>query len=136
MGILDDIARFGLYLNPDDQKEVNTIVDRVTMDKEDPLIRDAIIEGAVEVYLTEARPDIMAELGKQRNREMQAYAKRLNRKYDEKGDRICEESSCFSTDGVAQCVYCERWVCRSHNYGNEEWCCYACHIERGGKGDT
>ncbi len=39
-------------------------------------------------------------------------------------------SKCNSVVEVSQCIYCGKFVCKEHNYGNDVRCCYDCSIER------
>ncbi len=129
MGILDDIARLGLSLNDEDNRQINAIIEDAHNQKHDEFLRKPVIEYLVSEYITAARPDIWAVLKRDREQENMKDAIRLNRKFDDKGDRICDETGCGLTDGVKKCDLCERFICSKHTYSESGWCCYACWIE-------
>jgi hypothetical protein len=129
MGILKDIERLGLKLDKEDSDYLKAIVDQLTKDQPDEFLRDPIIEGLMEEYLTVNRPEVMEALNRDRTEEAIVMMRAAARRYDEKGDRICDEAGCSSTEGVAQCRYCGRFVCREHNFGTDSCCCFACRRE-------
>ncbi len=65
-----------------------------------------------------------------KNKEFEQNRQKSQRKYDEHGNRICDEQMCNSVVEVSQCIYCGKFVCKEHNYGNDVRCCYDCSIER------
>ena len=130
MGILDDIKRLNLYLNEDDERQIEAIIQRVTEDQKDEFIRNPVIEYLLEEYITEARPDILSALKTEWNKKNERLIRDMNRKFDEKGSRICDETLCDSTEGVVQCGFCEKYICVNHNYGKDKPCCYACSLEQ------
>lgn len=130
MGILQDIERLGLKLDADNLDHIKMIEEDITKKTDDALVRRALIEMHVSEFIALARPDIMTALVNEKNREIDQLRQRSQRKFDEKGNRICDEQMCDSVSGVAQCVYCGKFVCREHNYGDDARCCYDCMIER------
>jgi len=104
----------------------------VKKEKNDEFIRGPIIEYLVAEYLTFNRPDIMAALEQDRDRQSAQLMRQMERKYDKKGDRICDESLCVSTEKVLKCTYCDKHVCKDHNYLEDSPCCYGCWLERFG----
>jgi hypothetical protein len=136
MGILEDIKKLGCTIEPADQDEIDKIVEKVKKEKKDENIRNAVLEGELGDFLNAWRPDIMEAIVKERQREADEWVRLTRRKFDEKGDRLCDEQFCPSTDGVAQCVHCGKYICREHNYIKESRCCYDCFVERFGKENT
>jgi hypothetical protein len=129
MGILQDIERLGLKLDDDNLDHVKMIEEDITRRTEDELVRNALIEMHVSEFISSARPDIMTALVDDKNREIEELRQRSQRKFDDKGSRICDEQMCDSATGVAQCHYCGKFVCKEHNYGEDVRCCYDCSIE-------
>lgn len=129
MGILADIERLELKLDKEDDDYIRAVVAQLNKDQPDEFLRDPIIEGLVEEYLTVNRPEIMEALNRVRTEEAMAMMRAAARRYDEKGDRICDEANCSSTEGVSLCVHCGRYICREHNFGTEPYCCFACSRE-------
>jgi predicted nucleic acid binding AN1-type Zn finger protein len=105
------------------------IEEDITKKADDEMVRKALIEMHVSEFISLARPDIMTALVDDKNKEVEQLRQRSQRKFDEKGNRICDEQMCDSVTGVAQCVYCGKYVCKEHNYGENERCCYDCSIE-------
>jgi hypothetical protein len=132
MGILDDVHRLGIALSEEDKSEIEAIRDRVRAQKKDVIVRDTLIEYYIGEYFTIMRPEIMSALEAEKTAENKELIKDLGKQFDEKGKRICDEVGCMSTEGVGKCEYCERYVCRSHNYGKPVHSCYACYLENGG----
>jgi hypothetical protein len=130
MGILQDIQRLGLKLDDDNLEHIKMIEEDITRKTEDELVRSALIEMHISEFIEVARPDIMTALVDEKNREIEQLRQRSQRKFDEKGDRICDEQMCESVAEVAQCSYCNKFVCKEHNYGKDVRCCYDCSIER------
>jgi hypothetical protein len=130
MGILQDIERLGLKLDDDNLENIKMIEEDITKNTGDELVRTALIEMHVSEFISLARPDIMDALVNNKNKEVEQLRQRSQRKFDEKGNRICDEQMCDSAIGVAQCIYCGKFVCKEHNYGKDERCCYDCSIER------
>ena len=130
MGILQDIERLGLILDVDNLDHIKMIEEDITKKTDDELVRNALIEMHVSDFISMARPDIMDALVNDKNKEVEQLRQRAQRKFDEKGNRICDEQMCDSAIGVAQCLYCGKFVCKEHNYGKDERCCYDCSIER------
>lgn len=129
MGILQDIERLGLRLDADNLDHIKMIEEDITKKTDDELVRNALIEMHVSDFLSMARPDIMDALVNEKNKEFEQLRQKSQRKFDEKGNRICDEQMCDSATGVAQCVYCGKYICKVHNYGENERCCYDCSIE-------
>jgi hypothetical protein len=129
MGILSDIERLGLKLDSETLDHIKMIEEDITKNTADVVVRDAFIEMHVSEFISMARPDIMDVLVKEKNREVEQLRQRSQRKFDEKGNRICDEQMCESAHGVAQCIYCGKYVCQEHNYGKDERCCYDCSVE-------
>ena len=129
MGILEDMKRLDLSLNDEDTQQINAIIEDANNQRQDEFLRKPVIEYLVSEYITAARPDIWDVLKRDREDTNTKDAIRLNRKYDEKGDRICDETGCGLTEDVKKCNLCERFICRSHNFSESGWCCYACWIE-------
>ena len=136
MAILNDIKRLGFKLDPADRDEIDKIVDRITKQQKDKDIRNAVIEGEVGDFLNAWRPDIMEAIVKDKQKEADEWVRKTQRKFDEKGRRVCDEQFCPSVDGVAQCVHCGKYVCNEHNYMKESRCCYDCYVEQFGKENT
>jgi hypothetical protein len=130
MGILQDIQRLGLKLDDDNLEHIKMIEEDIIRKTEDELVRSALIEMHISEFIEVARPDIMTALVEEKNREIEQLRQRSQRKFDEKGDRICDEQMCESVAEVAQCSYCNKFVCKEHNYGEDVRCCYDCSIER------
>jgi hypothetical protein len=130
MGIINDIERLGLELDDEDRSHLKAIVDQLNKDQSDEFLRGPIIEGLMEEYLTLNRPEIMEALKRERTEQAISMMRAAARRYDEKGDRICDEADCSSTEDVSQCVYCGRFVCRDHNFGPGPCCCFACRKEQ------
>jgi len=130
MGILQDIKRLGLKLDDDNLDHIKMIEEDITRKTPDELVRNALIEMHISEFISFARPDIMSALVDEKNREVEQLRQRSQRKYDEKGNRICDEQMCDSVIEVAKCTYCGKFVCKEHNYGETIRCCYDCLIER------
>jgi hypothetical protein len=133
MSIMEDIRKLGLVLDEYDEAEVNGIIERVTKDEGDEHIRNAMIEMLITEYLSAIQPEIMSALVQNKQKEVDEWRRTTERRYDEKGNRVCDETLCPSTEQVAQCVYCGKYVCKEHNYGKDERCCYACTQEQGSR---
>ncbi len=133
MSILDDIKRLHLELNENDNAEINAILDRVAGEGKEEFVQAPLTEYLLEEYLTVMRPDILSALREDRNSANAELMKGMGKRYDQKGDRLCDEPLCSSTESVAKCGYCDRFICKSHNYGKDSWCCYACWKEQGGE---
>lgn len=136
MGILDDIKKLGFKLEEPDRDQIEKIVEKIKKEKKDPSIRNALIEGEVGDFLNAWRPDIMDAIVQHRQGETDDWVRKTQRKFDEKGNRICDEPYCPSTDGVAQCVRCGKYICKDHNYPEGSRCCYDCHVAQFGKENT
>jgi len=136
MGILADIKKLGLKLEPEDQDEINKILERIGKQTKDESIRNAMIEGEIGDFLNAWHPDIMDEIVKARQRQSDDWVRTTQRKYDEKGNRVCDEQFCPSVKGVAQCVFCGKYVCSEHNYKKDSVCCYDCFVEKYGIENT
>ena len=130
MGILQDIERLGLKLDDDNLDHIEMIKEDITAKTSDELVRNALIEMHVSEFIEMARPDIITTLVDEKNREIEQLRQRAQRKYNEQGNRICDEQMCESVIEVAQCSYCGKFVCKEHNYGEDVRCCYDCSIER------
>lgn len=130
MGILQDIERLGLKLDDDNLDHIKMIEDDITRKTPDEVVRNALIEMHVSDFISSTRPDIMTALVDEKNREVEQLRQRSQRKYDEQGNRICDEQMCASVVEVATCSYCGKFVCKEHNYGGDVRCCYDCSIER------
>jgi len=130
MGILQDIERLGLKLDDDNLDHIKMIKEDITAKTSDELVRNALIEMHVSEFIEMARPDIITTLVDEKNREIEQLRQRAQRKYNEQGNRICDEQMCESVIEVAQCSYCGKFVCKEHNYGEDVRCCYDCSIER------
>jgi hypothetical protein len=133
MGILDDVKRLGIELSEDDKSEIEAIRDRARTQKEDPLVRDTLLEYYIGEYFTVMRPEIMSALEADRTAQNKELIRDLGKQFDDTGKRICDEVGCMSTEGVGKCEYCERYVCASHNYKKDSHSCYACYLENGGE---
>jgi hypothetical protein len=129
MGILDDIKRLGLELNDDDKAEVAMLFERAKLEKKEEIVLKAMLELYLAEYFSTVRPDIMSALEADKQSQNKELMRKLSQRYDDKGKRICDETGCESTDAVAQCEYCERYICARHNYIKDGVCCYACHLE-------
>lgn len=136
MGIMEDITKLGFTFEPADQDEIDRILQRVTKENADEGIRNALIEREVGDFLDAWRPDIMDAIVKERQREADDWVRMTRRKFDEKGNRVCDEDYCPSIDEVAQCVHCGKYICREHNYMKDSRCCYECYVERFGVENT
>jgi hypothetical protein len=130
MGILQDIERLGLKLDEDNLDHIKMIQEDITRKTPDELVRNALIEMHISEFIELARPDIMTALVDDKNKEFEQNRQKSQRKYDEHGNRICDEQMCNSVVEVSQCIYCGKFVCKEHNYGNDVRCCYDCSIER------
>jgi hypothetical protein len=131
MAILEDIKRLGIILKEQDQDEIEMIVAKVSEEKkDDPFVRDALIEYTVNEFLNVWCPEVVEELVKDKQRQSDEWVRLTQRKYDEKGDRICDEQFCASTEGVAQCAQCGKCICKEHNYGEGSLCCYDCWLAK------
>src|SRR5690606_6809517 len=97
---------------------------------DDEQVRNALIEMHVSEFIAFARPDIMTTLVDEKNREIEEIRQKTRRKFDTKGNRLCDEEMCDSAIDVAQCHYCSKFVCREHNYGGDVRCCYDCSIKQ------
>ena len=133
MGILDEVKRLGLELTEDDKNEIEVIYDRAKANDKDEIVRKTRIEYYIGEYLTIVRPEIMSALEADITAQNKELIRDLGRQFDEEGKRICDEVGCMSKEDVGKCEYCERYVCRSHNYGKAVHSCYACYLENGGK---
>jgi hypothetical protein len=132
MAILQDIERLGLQLEEADLDEIRAITEAINKRSEDDLVKGSLLEMHVSEYLSVVRPDIMSALTQDKEREMAEWRRKTERKYDEQGNRVCDELLCADTTGVDQCTYCGKYVCNGHNYGQNDRCCYECSKERGG----
>ena len=134
MGLLDDIKRLGFKLDPADKDEIDKIVERVGKTVQDKHVRSAVIDGEVGDFLNAWRPDIMEEIVKDKQKQSDDWVRLTQRKYDNKGNRVCDEQYCPSVDGVAQCAVCGKSVCREHNFMKEKGpvMCYECFVEKYG----
>jgi hypothetical protein len=130
MGILQDIAKLGLKLEKDDLDHIKMIEEDLTRNTEDELVRNALLEMHISEYLSMVRSDIMEALIESKNQEVAQWRERAARKFDEKGNRVCDEQMCDSVTDVDQCHYCGKFVCKEHNYGEDIRCCYDCSIEQ------
>ncbi len=133
MGILEDIKRLGLELNEDDKTAMEALFDRAKVEKKEELVLKTMLEFYLAEYFTTMRPDIMSALEADKQKENKELLRQLTQRFDEKGKRICDETGCLSTEAVAQCEYCERYICADHNYKKHGHCCYACHLENSEK---
>ena len=136
MGILADIKKLGIKLEAEDQDEIDKIQQRIRTQIKDENVRDATIEGEIGDYFNAWRPDIMDEIVKERQRRSDDWVRTTQRKYDEKGNRVCDEQYCPSTAGVAQCVSCGKHVCSEHNFSKDSVYCYTCFVEKYGIENT
>jgi hypothetical protein len=130
MGILQDIKKLGLQLEKDDLDHIKMIEEDLTRNTEDELVRNALLEMHISEYLSMVRSDIMEALIESKNQEVAQWRERAARKFDEQGNRVCDEQLCDSVADVAQCHYCGKFVCKEHNYGEDVRCCYDCSIEQ------
>jgi hypothetical protein len=133
MSIMDDVQRLGIKLTEEDKSEIEASYDRARTQKEDELVRKTFVEYYIGEYFTIMRPEIMSALEADKTEQNKKLIEELGKRFDETGKRICDEVGCMSTEGVGKCEYCERYVCAHHNYGKGGHCCYACHLENGGK---
>jgi hypothetical protein len=134
MAIIDDIKRLGLQLEKSDRDEIDRIVKQITREKEDEFVRNALIEGAIGEFLAAFCPDAMDAIIKDKDRQSKEWIRMSQRKFDEKGNRLCEEDFCLSTTEVAQCNYCGKHICKEHNFLKDSRCCYACWVFHFGEG--
>ncbi len=128
MGIMDDIQRLDIKLEASERDEIENIIKHITREKEDEFVRNALIEGAVSEFINETRPDIMGALIAEKERQNKEWMRLSQRKFDEKGNRICDEQHCSSIAEVAQCNYCGKHICKDHNYLEDSKCCYGCWV--------
>jgi hypothetical protein len=128
MALLDDIKRLGLQLEKADRDEIDRIVKQVTRETKDEFVRNALIEGAVGEFLAAFCPDAMDAIIRDKEQQSNEWIRLSQRKFDKEGNRLCEEDFCSSTDEVAQCSYCGKYVCKEHNYLKDSHCCYACWV--------
>jgi hypothetical protein len=133
MGILDDIKRLGIELNDDDIHEIEAMHDRAKAQKKEKIVQDTLVEYYIGEYLTIVRPEIMSALEADKTAQNKELINELQRQFDDKGNRICDEVGCLSAEGLGKCEYCGRYVCANHNYGKAGHSCYACYLEKGGK---
>ncbi len=133
MGILHELEDLKIELDAEDRQQIGAIVEQLNKDQPDEFLRNPIVEYLIEEYLTLNCPEVVEALMKERTRQSQEMARAAARRYDAKGDRLCDETGCLSTEAVAKCQYCEKYVCKAHNYGTNAWCCYACWKERAGE---
>jgi hypothetical protein len=130
MGILQDIEKLGLQLEKDDLDHIKMIEEDLTRNTQDELVRNALLEMHISEYLSMVRSDVMEALVESKNQEVAQWRERAARKFDEKGNRVCDEQMCDSVTDVDQCHYCGKFVCKEHNYGEDMRCCYDCSIEQ------
>jgi|GEM_PF-1055387 len=128
MSIMDDIKRLDIKLEASERDEIDSIIKHITSEKEDEFVRNTLIEGAVGEFINEIRPDIMEALIAEKDRQNKEWIRLSQRKFDEKGNRICDEQHCSSTIEVAQCNYCGKYICKEHNYLEDSKCCYGCWV--------
>lgn len=129
MAILEEIKRLGIVLKEPEQDEIEKIVAKIEEEKkDDPFVRDALIECTVTDFLNVWAPEAVDALVKERQRENDEWTRLTRRKFDEKGDRICDEEYCASTVEVAQCAECGKHICKEHNYGEGARSCYDCWL--------
>jgi hypothetical protein len=133
VGIMDDVKKLGIELSDDDKHEIEAMYDRAKAQNEDKLVQDTLVEYYIGEYFTIIRPEIMSALEADKTARNKELINELHRQFDDKGNRICDEVGCVSTEGVGKCEYCERYVCAMHNYGKGGHSCYACYLENGGK---
>jgi hypothetical protein len=134
MSIMDDIKRLDMKLEASESDEIKNIVDHITREIKDEFVRNTLIEGAVGEFIHEMRPDIMEALIAEKDRQNKEWIRLSQRKFDEKGNRICDEQHCSSTTEVAQCTYCGKYICKEHNYLEGSTCCYSCWVFNFGEG--
>ncbi len=92
MGILQDIERLGLKLDEDNLDSHQDDTGRHKRCKTlDELVRNALIEMHISEFIELARPDIMTALVDDKNKEFEQNRQKSQRKYDEHGNRICDE---------------------------------------------
>ncbi|OPY66881.1 MAG: hypothetical protein A4E63_02405 [Syntrophorhabdus sp. PtaU1.Bin050] len=132
MGVLQEIERLGLELNEEDLSHVKAISEDIERETQDKTVVPTLVDLHVTEYLSIARPDIMAILVQEKEREMLEWQSKIERQYDDQGNRVCDEPFCDSIEGVAKCRYCGKFVCKEHNYAQDIHCCYACRKERFG----
>jgi hypothetical protein len=136
MGIRQEMESLKVELDNEDRKQIEAIVEQLNKDQPDEFLRNPTIEFLIEEYLTVNCPQVMDALRAERTRQSQELLKQAARRYDTKGDRLCDETGCGSTETVEKCHYCERYVCKGHNYGMDIWCCYACWKEHSNAGKS
>ncbi len=129
MGVLDEIVRLKLELTEEDREEIQRITEYFTETKSDETVRNTIIELRVTDYLECVRPDIMEVLIREKEREAEGWLKQLQRRYDDAGNRFCDEALCGSTEEVQKCQFCEKYVCKGHTFGEDVHCCFGCWKE-------
>ncbi len=129
MGVLDEIKKLGLNLDETDIEEIEAITDRIQRDKKDDTVKASLIEMHIVEYISSVRPDIMAVLIQEKERENAEWIRKTERKYDEYGRRVCDEPLCPSVKDVAQCRYCKKYVCGEHNYLKGGCACYDCWMK-------
>ncbi len=131
MAILKDIERLGLELEDADRDEIDKLIAKISEEKkDDPFVRDALIEYAITEFLCAWKPEVVDALAKDKERQNDEWVRQTQRKFDEKGARICDEPYCASTTGVAQCSSCGKHICSEHNYGEDSRSCYDCWLIR------
>ena len=128
MAILDDIKRLGIQLEEADRDEIEKIVEKATKEQKDEIMRNAVIEGLVGDFLSSWCPEAMEAIVKDKQKQSDDWVRLTQRKYDEKGNRVCDEQFCPSTDEVAQCTYCGKYICKEHNFLKDSCTCYDCWV--------
>jgi hypothetical protein len=136
MGILQDMKKLGIKLEEADQDQIDAIVKRITKEKKDETVRAAMIEGEVGDFLNAWCPEVMDAILKEKQREANEWVRQSQRKFDEKGNRLCDEQYCASGEGVVQCARCGKYICREHIYGKDSQSCYDCYVAQVGKENT
>ena len=137
MGILNDMKQLGIVLKMSESDEIDKIIEHITSQKEDEFVRNALIEGAIGEFINETRPDVMEALIAEKDRQNKEWIRMSQRKFDEKGNRICDEQHCSSIIEVAQCNYCGKYICKEHSYLEGSKCCYGCWVFNfGGEKET
>lgn len=129
MGILQDIKRLGLQLEQDQLDHIKMIEGDITNKIEDGIVRETLIEMHVSQFIEWTRPDIMTALLEEKNREVEEWQQKARRKFDEQGNRVCEEELCDLVTDVAPCRYCGKYICRDHNFADNGRCCYDCSLK-------
>lgn len=134
---MNDIKRLGIKLEASESDEIKNIIEHITREKEDEFVRNALIEGAIGEFINETRPDVMEALIADKERQDKEWIRMSQRKFDEKGNRICDEQYCSSTVEVSLCNYCGKYICKTHNYLEDSKCCYDCWVLNfGGEKET